>query len=108
MGRIEGNWATLLLPLNADESIDYPMLVKEIRYLVSAGVSGIYSNGTAGEFISLSEEEFRVNLSPPRLRMRQCGDAIPDRVQPSVGPGKPFPDQVRLFPVPVSHPGDTP
>lgn len=60
MGRIEGNWATLLLPLNADESIDYPLLVKEIRYLVSAEVSGIYSNGTAGEFISLSEEEFRV------------------------------------------------
>ena len=27
MGRIEGNWATLLMPLNADESIDYPLLV---------------------------------------------------------------------------------
>lgn len=55
---ITGNWATLLLPINADESIDFARLAGEIDYLVTAGVDGIYSNGTAGEFYAQSEREF--------------------------------------------------
>lgn len=55
---IYGNWATLLLPLNADDSIDYPALEAEIELLIAQKVNGIYSNGTAGEFYSLSEAEF--------------------------------------------------
>lgn len=55
---IFGNWATLLLPINADESIDYTRLDEELRYLAEAGVNGVYSNGTAGEFHTQTEDEF--------------------------------------------------
>jgi 4-hydroxy-tetrahydrodipicolinate synthase len=55
---IRGNWATLLLPINEDESIDFVRLSDEIDILVAAGVNGIYSNGTAGEFYAQTEEEF--------------------------------------------------
>ncbi|MCW3110433.1 MAG: dihydrodipicolinate synthase family protein, partial [Segetibacter sp.] len=55
---LKGNWATLLLPINPDDSIDYARLSDEIDYLVAAGVDGIYSNGTAGEFHNQTEVEF--------------------------------------------------
>ena len=59
---IYGNWATLLLPLNSDDSINYSQLEAEIDVLISCAVNGIYSNGTAGEFYNQTEEEFdRVN-----------------------------------------------
>jgi 4-hydroxy-tetrahydrodipicolinate synthase len=59
---IRGNWATLLLPIRPDESIDYELLAEEIAYFAQARVSGIYSNGTAGEFYTQTETEFdRVN-----------------------------------------------
>lgn len=55
---IYGNWATVLLPIKPDESIDYEILGREIDILLAAGVNGIYSNGTAGEFFNQTEEEF--------------------------------------------------
>lgn len=55
---IRGNYATLLLPITRSDAIDYGRLREEIDYLVNAGVDGIYSNGTAGEFHTQSEEEF--------------------------------------------------
>ena len=56
--RPRGNWATLLLPINPDDSIDFARLGDEIDHLVSARVDGIYSNGTAGEFHNQTEGEF--------------------------------------------------
>ena len=59
---IHGNWATLLLPINADDSIDYGLLGAEIDHFIAAKVNGIYSNGSAGEFYTQTEGEFdRVN-----------------------------------------------
>jgi dihydrodipicolinate synthase/N-acetylneuraminate lyase len=55
---IRGNWATLLIPINNDDSIDYKSLSAEIDTLIAMGVDGIYSNGTAGEFYNQTEEEF--------------------------------------------------
>lgn len=55
---ISGSWATLLLPVDEDDSINYASLAEEIDLLISMGVSGIYSNGTAGEFYNQTEEEF--------------------------------------------------
>lgn len=55
---IYGNWATLLLPVNPDNSIDYPALEAEIELLIFMNVNGIYSNGTAGEFYNQTEAEF--------------------------------------------------
>ncbi|SHE53917.1 Dihydrodipicolinate synthetase family protein [Mariniphaga anaerophila] len=55
---IYGNWATLLLATNNDGSVDYKRLNDEIDILIASSPNGIYSNGTAGEFYSQSEQEF--------------------------------------------------
>ncbi len=55
---IRGNWATLLLPIQPDDTIDFTLLAGEIDHFIGAKVSGIYSNGTAGEFHTQTETEF--------------------------------------------------
>ncbi len=55
---LRGTWGTLLLPLRADESIDFKALGWEIDALIASGVAGIYSNGSAGEFYAQSHEEY--------------------------------------------------
>jgi dihydrodipicolinate synthase/N-acetylneuraminate lyase len=55
---LKGNWGTLLLPINDDESIDFARLSDEIDYLIAAKIDGIYSNGTAGELHNITENEF--------------------------------------------------
>ena len=55
---ITGTYATLLLPINADDGIDFGRLEVQLDYLIRSGVDGIYAHGTAGEFYSLSEHEF--------------------------------------------------
>lgn len=55
---LHGNWGTLLLPINPDDSIDWDLLGREIDQLLLAGVDGIYSNGSAGEFHTQTEAEF--------------------------------------------------
>jgi 4-hydroxy-tetrahydrodipicolinate synthase len=60
---IIGNWATLLLATDKNGEIDYSKLDNEIDILVASNPNGIYSNGTAGEFYSQTEDEFeRINL----------------------------------------------
>src|ERR1035437_1285203 len=60
--QIRGTWATLLLPINEDESIDFGRFGEDIDYLLTSGVDGIYAHGTAGEFYLLTEGEFdRIN-----------------------------------------------
>ena len=56
--RLKGNWATLLLPIAADDSIDFARLGEEIDLLIAARVDGIYSNGTAGEFHNQTDREY--------------------------------------------------
>jgi 4-hydroxy-tetrahydrodipicolinate synthase len=56
--KIYGNWATLLLATGKDGSIDYKKLGDEIDILIASNPNGIYSNGTAGEFYTLTEKEF--------------------------------------------------
>jgi 4-hydroxy-tetrahydrodipicolinate synthase len=53
-----GNWATLILPIAADQSVRYQALGEEIDKLISMKVNGLYSNGTAGEFYVQTEAEF--------------------------------------------------
>lgn len=55
---IFGNWVTILLPIEKDESINYQKLSEQIDRLILMGVNGIYSNGTAAEFYNQTEEEF--------------------------------------------------
>jgi len=55
---IYGNWATLLLATDNKGNIDYSKLSNEIDVLIASKPNGIYSNGTAGEFYSQTEDEF--------------------------------------------------
>ncbi len=55
---IFGNWATLLLATDNKERIDYSKLADQIDILISSHPNGIYSNGTAGEFYTQTEDEF--------------------------------------------------
>ena len=55
---IRGNWATLLLPIQADDTIDFTLLAEEIDRFAAARVNGVYSNGSAGEFYTQTEAEF--------------------------------------------------
>ncbi|MBI2480907.1 MAG: dihydrodipicolinate synthase family protein, partial [Planctomycetia bacterium] len=55
---IRGNWATLLVPWNDDDSLDPSRLAAEIDVLIAMNVDGIYSHGTAGEFHTQTEDEF--------------------------------------------------
>jgi 4-hydroxy-tetrahydrodipicolinate synthase len=55
---LRGNWATLLLPIDDNEQINYGRLKEEIDFMIAAKVDGIYSNGTAGEFHNQTEAEF--------------------------------------------------
>ena len=55
---IGGNWASLLLPIADDDSIDFEKLGEEVDLLIAANVDGIYSNGTAGEFQNQTDAEY--------------------------------------------------
>ncbi|MEV1329276.1 dihydrodipicolinate synthase family protein [Micromonospora costi] len=57
-----GTWGTLLLPLHADDTIDWDRTTHALDVLVAAGLDGIYVHGTAGEFHTLGEDEYdRIN-----------------------------------------------
>ncbi|NIK60174.1 dihydrodipicolinate synthase family protein [Kribbella shirazensis] len=59
---LRGVWATLLLPLNPDDSIDWGRLQAQADVLSATNLHGLYAHGTAGEFQTLTEDEFdRVN-----------------------------------------------
>lgn len=70
--RLKGNWATLLLATNDNGEIDFVRLSDEIDILISSCPNGIYSNGTAGEFYSQTDEEF---LKVSQLLAEKCNKA---------------------------------
>ena len=53
-----GTWATVLLPLDAGDRIDWDAVREQVRYLARSGVDGVYTNGSSGEFWAQTEEEF--------------------------------------------------
>jgi dihydrodipicolinate synthase/N-acetylneuraminate lyase len=55
---LRGVWATVLLPIRDDESIDFDRLAGALDHVLASGVHGVYTNGTAGEFHTLTEAEY--------------------------------------------------
>jgi len=55
--RFEGIWTPVITPLNADFSIDEAALAGLVESLVAAGVHGIVSAGTTGEYYAQSFDE---------------------------------------------------
>ncbi len=55
---LHGTWAAVLLPVEDDNTIDLGRLDLELEALVASPVDGIYTNGTAGEFHAIGEDEY--------------------------------------------------
>jgi len=69
---LRGTWGTLLLPIAEDETLDFARLERQLAHLVASGLRGIYTNGTAGEFLAQSREEY---LAISRLVAETCAAA---------------------------------
>lgn len=69
---LTGTWATVLLPLDDRDRVDWAALTTQVDRLTSAGVHGVYTNGSAAEFWAQTEEEFD-RLS--RLVAERCATA---------------------------------
>jgi len=48
--QLSGTWATLLMPIDDHDHIEFSRQEDELDYLLASGVDGIYTKGTAGEF----------------------------------------------------------
>ncbi len=57
MSPIQGVYCPNIVPYNADRSINEAELERMTEWLVEKGISGLYPNGSTGEFIRLSFEE---------------------------------------------------
>lgn len=53
-----GVWATALLPVTDSEAIDFDRVAATLDRLLASGVHGVYTNGSAGEFHTLTEAEY--------------------------------------------------
>lgn len=55
--KLEGIYAPLVTPFDADENINYPVLEQLMDYVLSNGVAGLIPGGTTGEVYALSDAE---------------------------------------------------
>ena len=55
--KIEGIYTPNVVPFKADHSINEAELRRYVSWLIDKGISGLYPNGSSGEFIRLSFEE---------------------------------------------------
>lgn len=50
-------WAPLVVPLDAGDAVDHDGLERLVDHLVAHGVTGLWVNGTSGEFHALADDE---------------------------------------------------
>lgn len=55
---IRGVWATVLLRVRKDGSIDFDAISEQVAAYAAAGIDGVYCNGTATEFHCQNDAEF--------------------------------------------------
>ncbi|RBM04701.1 dihydrodipicolinate synthase family protein [Streptomyces sp. PT12] len=55
---LRGIWSPLLLPVTMSEAIDFDRLDSTLETVLGTGVNGVYTNGTASEFHTLTEDEY--------------------------------------------------
>ena len=78
--QFEGIWTPIVTPYHDDFSINEKALTEVVEFLINAGVNGIISAGTTGEYYAQSFEE-RIEIA------RQIKDAIAGRVPLVMGTG---------------------
>jgi 4-hydroxy-tetrahydrodipicolinate synthase len=57
LARFQGIFVPMVTPLNSDETLDEQSLRRLVDFLINAGVHGLWSMGTTGEFAALPEHE---------------------------------------------------
>src|SRR5579859_1345624 len=72
--QLHGIFVPMVTPLNADETLDETSLRRLVDFLVDAGVHGIWSMGTTGEFAALPEAERAKGV---RATVEQVGGRVP-------------------------------
>ena len=97
---LRGVWATVLLPVRDDESIDFDRLAVALDHVLASGVHGVYTNGTAGEFHTLTDAEYDRLHALVAERCTSGRRAVPARGEPSQRPavprtGSPAPPRLR-------------
>jgi len=55
----KGMWAGLPVPWDSQDRIDEPALRENVRRICRAGVPGVYTHGTTGEFYAQTDAEWR-------------------------------------------------
>ncbi|UPK73519.1 dihydrodipicolinate synthase family protein [Nocardioidaceae bacterium SCSIO 66511] len=55
---LRGVWGSVLLPIDSGDGIDWDRLGGEVDVLAASELDGVYAHGTAGEFHTLSEDEY--------------------------------------------------
>src|SRR5512141_150484 len=55
--KLEGVYVPVVTPFDADEGLDLSTLTKVVDYCLDAGVRGIVSCGTTGEYYAMSTSE---------------------------------------------------
>lgn len=95
-GDLTGIWSTVLLPIEpggTGEEIDFDRVAATLDAVLRSGVHGVYTNGTAGEFHTLSEAEYdRLH----ELVARRCAAAgVPYQLGASHPSGQLSLDRVR-------------
>ena len=87
MNTIRGILTPNIVPFNADHTINEGELRRLTSWLIEKGVSGLYPNGSTGEFIRLSFEE-RVRV------VRIMEEENHSRLPVLAGAAEPNPDDV--------------
>jgi dihydrodipicolinate synthase/N-acetylneuraminate lyase len=94
---LSGIWASVLLPINRDNSIDLERLDLEVSILAASRIDGVYTNGTAGEFHAIGEDDYdavsrivanRCTASGMRFQLgasHMSGDISLARIERSLG-----------------------
>lgn len=72
--RIDGTWTAIVTPLNADFSVDWDGLRKNVEFQISQGITGLVPTGTTGESPTLDwEEHNRVIEEVISISAGKCG-----------------------------------
>lgn len=74
MKKLEGVFVALVTPLHDDGTIDYPIMERQLDYVISAGTTGIFVGGTNSESPYFSFEE-RVEIF--KFVKQKCGEKMP-------------------------------
>ncbi len=73
-----GIWGAILLPVDRAGEIDWHALDEELCILLESGLAGLYTNGTAGEFHTQTEDEF--DRLTALVAERACAARIPFQI----------------------------